>query len=266
MTVKLFGKHNAASPEEYSAQPEAPLSEPTDRKDGKLVLDIEGELEARPREEMPALKGATNTLPVAETAALAEQSPAAEAPVPEEAAEAPAPAAEAPAEESPVAEPPAAEASPAESPAAEENTEAPAEEQGAEEKPLASVSYASVAAAVETAAKEPTGRYARDAVDDEQLLAELYALIGEPDKRNRPAPVRDAGAEQRAPSRPAPRPVSRITPQDLQAAPEEFEELQEDESVGVPGWLKGSFLLLISLLLTAMTFYAVASDVLGEIF
>jgi hypothetical protein len=40
----------------------------------------------------------------------------------------------------------------------------------------------------------------------------------------------------------------------------------EDDEVGVPGWLKGAFLLLIALLLSAMTFYAVATDVIGKVF
>ncbi len=40
----------------------------------------------------------------------------------------------------------------------------------------------------------------------------------------------------------------------------------EADTLGVPGWLKGAFILLLSLLLCAMTFYAVASDVIGEIF
>ena len=57
-----------------------------------------------------------------------------------------------------------------------------------------------------------------------------------------------------------------LNEEQLQNAPEEFEEVLEDDSTGVPGWLKGVFLLLISLLLSAMTFYAVASDVIGEIF
>ena len=114
------------------------------------------------------------------------------------------------------------------------------------------------------AKKEPTGRFERDAVDDETLLAELYALIGDSNPKKSNAPVEK---ENDAPiqTRPAPRPAVRITPETLQQAPEEYVEVEEDTS-GVPGWLKGVFILLISLLLSAMTFYAVASDVIGKIF
>lgn len=125
---------------------------------------------------------------------------------------------------------------------------------------LASVSYESVAKAVESAQKEPTGRFNRDAIDDETLLSELYALIGGPSKAQSPAPeaVKPAPAPQK--------PAARITPETLQALPEEPEELAEEDSFGNPGWLKGVFILLISLLLSAMTCYAVASDVIGKIF
>ena len=125
---------------------------------------------------------------------------------------------------------------------------------------LASVSYESVAKAVESAQKEPTGRFNRDAIDDETLLSELYALIGGPSKAQSPAPeaVKPAPAPQK--------PAARITPETLQALPEEPEELAEEDSFGNPGWLKGVFILLISLVLSAMTCYAVASDVIGKIF
>ncbi|MBR6118814.1 MAG: hypothetical protein IKQ04_00665 [Oscillospiraceae bacterium] len=125
---------------------------------------------------------------------------------------------------------------------------------------LASVSYESVAKAVESAQKEPTGRFSRDAIDDETLLSELYALIGGPSKAESPAPeaVKPAPAPQK--------PAARITPETLQALPEEPEELAEEDSFGNPGWLKGVFILLISLVLSAMTCYAVASDVIGKIF
>ena len=43
-------------------------------------------------------------------------------------------------------------------------------------------------------------------------------------------------------------------------------EIPEENASGTPGWLKGAFILLISLMLSAMTFYAVASDLLGKIF
>ena len=135
-----------------------------------------------------------------------------------------------------------------------------APEEPAEAEQLASVSYESVAKAMETAQKEPTGRFSRDAIDDETLLSELYALIGGPSKPQSPA------AESVKPA-PAPqKPAARITPETLQALPEEPEELAEEDAVGNPGWLKGVFILLISLLLSAMTCYAVASDVIGKIF
>ena len=129
--------------------------------------------------------------------------------------------------------------------------------------PLAGISYAAMAQAVENAKKEPTGRFARDAVDDETLLAELYALIGDSGKQSIPqtdkSPVKP---EARSTVRPAPR----IKPEDLQMVPEEVVDEIEEDMTGVPGWLKGVFILLLSLLLSAMTFYAVASDVIGEIF
>ena len=58
----------------------------------------------------------------------------------------------------------------------------------------------------------------------------------------------------------------RLTPEALKDVPEEYEDVTEEDGSGVPGWLKGLFILVISLLLGAMTFYAVASDVIGEIF
>ena len=142
-------------------------------------------------------------------------------------------------------------------------SEEPGEQEASGDEALSSVSYQSVAKAVVDAQKEPTGRFSRDAVDDETLLAELYALIGD---GTRVKPIQHS--EETAPEHPAQpvRPVARLTQDDLQAAPEIYEDVQEDDAGGVPGWLKGSFILLISLLLSAMTFYAVASDLLGKIF
>ena len=141
--------------------------------------------------------------------------------------------------------------------------EEPAEDQAEAEQPeqpVNGVSYESVAKAVEQAKKEPTGRFNRDAVDDETLLAELYALIGDGSK-----PKAARNPEEPTSSRPV-RPAARLTQEDLHTAPEVYEDVQEDDAGGVPGWLKGVFILLISLLLSAMTFYAVASDLLGKIF
>ena len=132
-------------------------------------------------------------------------------------------------------------------------------------QPLTGVSFESMAQAVETAKKEPTGRFDRDAVDDETLLAELYALIG--DKRESPKP--DPAPQE--PEKPeirgsVPRPAPRIRPEDLESLDEVESSVIEEDFTGVPGWIKGAFLLLLSLLLSAMTFYAVASDVVGKIF
>ena len=135
-----------------------------------------------------------------------------------------------------------------------------------EEAPLVSLTYESMAEAAEMARKESTGRFSRDAVDDETFLAELYTLIGDGEKPKTEKQTNSAAAT-RKPSAPiTPRPAGRITPEKLQAASEEFEDVLEDDEVGVPGWLKGAFLLLIALLLSAMTFYAVATDVIGKIF
>ena len=44
---------------------------------------------------------------------------------------------------------------------------------------------------------------------------------------------------------------------------EPLEEEDEDEAV-TPGWLKGIFLMLVSLVICGMTCYAVATDVLAR--
>ena len=132
-------------------------------------------------------------------------------------------------------------------------------------QPLTGVSFESMAQAVETAKKEPTGRFDRDAVDDETLLAELYALIG--DKRESPKPVPAPQEPEKPEIRGSvPRPAPRIRPEDLESLDEVESSVIEEDFTGVPGWIKGAFLLLLSLLLSAMTFYAVASDVVGKIF
>ena len=120
-----------------------------------------------------------------------------------------------------------------------------------------------MAQAVVNAKKEPTGRFSRDAIDDDTLLAELYALIGDTTPKKAPVSPEPPAPEAVQPA-PIPRPVTRITQEALQDAPDTV-ELEEDNS-GTPGWLKGAFILLISLLLSAMTLYAVATDVVGKIF
>ena len=283
--MKLFGRDNETNaeeplpeeqPSEGTAEAAAPIADGTT----PFVMSIEGldTLQEEKEDAVAELRGATKTLPgkeqIEEAIEAAEETPAPmeeddNVPEPEPSPEeGPVSEPEAIPEEGPVSEPePASEEKPApetEPASKNEPTPEPRAEEGEEPKAeqLSSVSYASVAQAMVNAKKEPTGRFERDAVDDETLLAELYALIGDKntkkasDTMEAPAPVQ---------TKPAPRPVARITPEALQAAPEEFIEVEEDTS-GVPGWLKGVFILLISLLLSAMTFYAVASDVIGKIF
>ena len=50
------------------------------------------------------------------------------------------------------------------------------------------------------------------------------------------------------------------------AADDDYESEEVEELHGAPGWLKGVFLLLVSLLLGGMTFYAVATDLMGKLF
>ncbi len=147
--------------------------------------------------------------------------------------------------------------------ASEPEKESPNAKPEAVRKPANAISYASMAEAVVNAKKESTGRFSRDAVDDDTLLQELYALIGDGSQ-----PKNAKRGEEHTTPRPVQpvRPAARLTPEDLQAAPEIYEDVLEEDAGGVPGWLKGSFILLISLLLSAMTFYAVASDLLGKIF
>lgn len=296
--MKLFGRNRDNKteekieellPEEQNEAEGPPVADP-----GELVLDIEG-LDAQAAEEtVQSLRGATKILPdkkeIEEAVALtqSEVDKDAEAAV-KEAVEAVEEAAELVEAAEPVeaaehaaaddrselvseSEPEAEKETETEKepeketePEAEKESQAEGEtvpEKEAEAK-LSSVSYASVAQAMVNAKKEPTGRFERDAVDDETLLAELYALIGDSTpKKTVAAAVKEEDPVQ---TRPAPRPAVRITPETLQDAPEEFIEVEED-TAGIPGWLKGVFILLISLLLSAMTFYAVASDVIGKIF
>ncbi len=136
-----------------------------------------------------------------------------------------------------------------------------------EAEPFAAMTYESMAEAAETARKESTGRFSRDAVDDDTFLAELYTLIGDGEKTKTEKTQAAGGPQVRKAAAPTtPRPAGRITPEKLQAASEEYQDVLEDDEVGVPGWLKGAFLLLIALLLSAMTFYAVATDLIGKVF
>ncbi len=162
-----------------------------------------------------------------------------------------------------------------------------------------SVTYASMAEAMEKSGmKSPDApsRKERSAIDDETLLAEIYALMGDAPKL-RPAtapaartpaapaspaapgvPVVPAAAKDRPAPPPArPRPVlpEDANDQEFRPNPARFERetVRQPRPVepiedgrGAPGWLKGIFLLLISTLLSGMTIYAVATDIIGNIF
>lgn len=231
MIVKLFGKNKEAEQIEETPAAEPVAAPAVAEAEEKLVLDIEGLEESADEKIIPALKAETKELPKKEEVLLqdlrADLESEAETPAPVE-------------QEEPKAPP-------------------------SPEEAFSSVTYESVAEVVETAKKEPTGRFNRDAIDDETLLAELYTLIGDSKNTKKAS---SASSQEKPSVKPSPihRPEVRLTPQDLQAAPEEYEELMEDDSVGVPGWLKGVFILLISMLLSAMTFYAVATDVIGKVF
>lgn len=181
-----------------------------------------------------------------------------------------------------------------------ENTESAEETeiaQSREEIPTPSVTYASMAEAIEQSGKksaDPTTRRQGRDIDDETLLAEIYALMGEtPRKRTEQttfsttsipdvgaAPVSDRPAPEAQPA-PMPRPAANPTPAaadpTYRPAPVVYggqesaptvraSEPIELESGGVPGWVKGIFLFLISLLLSGMTFYAIATDLFGKVF
>ena len=126
-----------------------------------------------------------------------------------------------------------------------------------------------------------TERKTRAPIDDETLLAELYALIGEtPRSRAAAQAVRmqNAKAQPYAAQEPAhvdiaPQQTPQVAaatqsmePEDAYVRTPQSAELAVEEPSGAPGWIKGMFLLLISLLLGGMTFYAVATDVVGNLF
>ena len=267
----------------------------------KLVLDIEGLKAEAEQISIPELKADPDVLPERrEVEAAPESNPEAEEPAEPEPAERPFPEIElAPTEilipesdAEPAAETESEPAAEAESePAAEAESE-PAAEPAKDEEQLLSeqieavlagqefdgnaadskvsaLTYESVAEAVETAKREPTGRFNRDAIDDETLLSELYTLIGSTRKGAGVSRAAAPGFDEAAVvPQPAPMEGSMpsLTVEELQTAPEEYEELPEDDSSELPGWIKGALLLLISLLMSAMTFYGVASDLLGKVF
>ena len=154
------------------------------------------------------------------------------------------------------------------------------EEEKPEDEPLPAVTFEDVAEAI-GASKDKT---ARTPIDDDTLLAEIYALIGEPAKRRTPAPGPAKPETAETPETPDAEILTEQKPplRDIAAAPagetpqapvhidsgSPYDEIDyiEQEEAGAPGWLKGAFLLLLSLLLGGMTLYAVASDVIGKIF
>lgn len=242
----------------------------------QFVMNIEGLGSNPPAPEQPILTGATKSLPdqdallLQELHTILEESPAETAP-----AEAPgAPAAEsgaaavveaavaaaAKATEAAPAEPtPAAESAPSQEPASAEET-LRAEE--AEEEQEAPTDPAEQPKPTEERAAEA----GQEKPDDDALLAELYALIGDGDRaRSAAHPAAPGSARPAQPVHPEPE-HARITQEDLQFAPLEEDLELEADGTGVPGWLKGLFLLLVSLALGGMTLYTVAADVLGKVF
>ena len=310
--MSLFKKSQPKKPEEApEASVPAELEEPVSAAGGPLVLNIEGMAsspepaapkltieEADEDPKRPLQNDAEGGSPAPEEAVPAAPDAGGEQPLTvllesENAGQPAAPAETAP--ETPAA--PAAAQEELPTPASEEGQTpaappaAPSEPDGPEtDKPLAAVTYEEVAEAIAARrdqGKEPT--LTRSAIDDETLLAEIYALIGGPD-RSSPAP--EAGKKE-APlsskgSVPSDEPVSEEpkpaeappTPEAVQTPAEEpqqpvhisagepdaFAERSEEDAGGTPGWVKGLFLLLISMLLSGMTLYAVATDLIGKLF
>ena len=308
--MSRFRKSQPKKPEEApKTSVPAELEEAVSAAGEPLVLNIEG-LEQTPEPAAPKL-----TIEEVDEApkrplqnGTGEDSPAPEAGTPGAAAEklpltvvlesenAGQPAA--PAEAAPEAsEAPAAATEELPTPASEEGETpaappaAPSEPDRPEtDKPLAAVTYEEVAEAIAARrdqGKEPT--LTRSAIDDETLLAEIYALIGGPDqsgpapeagKKEAPLsskgsvpsdePVSEEPKPAEAPATPEAVPTPVEEPQQpvhiSAGEPDAFAERSEEDAGGVPGWVKGLFLLLISMLLSGMTLYAVATDLIGKLF
>ena len=309
--MKLFGKIHH-EPEQETLPAEQPAEEK------QLVLSFDGDEALTPKEDAPELSvkhGATGTLPDREAiqravARTAEEEKPKE-PVNLENVQLAMEEAIRAVNEKP-------ELPEVELPDHSDRPEAPAET-----TQTPSVTYASMAEAMEKSGmKSPNAasRKQRSAIDDETLLAEIYALMGESPKQRKAEPTAKpepaAKPEPTAKPEPAanPEPVAKPEPvvrpeavlqtpaaanpgpddleitipgrskpretgaaeepafrpdpasfdRDLPRQPRPVEQL-EDRS-GAPGWLKGVFLLLISALLSGMTVYAVATDVIGNIF
>ena len=266
---------------------------------GEALPELEEKAEAAVEEDVPEeledtkiFRGLSRNAEAAEESAEAAEPKAAEEP---EAAEAPQEleddedAGEPEAAEEPEDPEAAAEADEAHtlSPAPELEPAKPRQAKPAEgmakRETLTSVTYESVAKAMEESKEPDAGknrRSVRSAIDDETLLAELYALMGEsPKKQEQPQPIqsvrqelKQANEQQARRSEPAVQTRASETVErpglENEALPEPagYEDAEEvEETGGVSGWVKGLFLLIISLLLTGMTIYAVAADLFGKI-
>ncbi|MBQ1589338.1 MAG: hypothetical protein II106_01320, partial [Oscillospiraceae bacterium] len=116
----------------------------------------------------------------------------------------------------------------------------------------------------EPAAKPEPAAEPEPVVRPEAVLQTPAAANPGPDDLEITIPGRSKPRETGAAEEPAFRPDPASFDRDLPRQPRPVEQL-EDRS-GAPGWLKGVFLLLISALLSGMTVYAVATDVIGNIF
>ncbi len=125
-----------------------------------------------------------------------------------------------------------------------EAPETPAEP--APEAPVAAEQPEAPAAEPKRTSSDPLIR-TKNPIDDDELLRELYALMGDTPK---------------VPDSTQSRPDHRDSAPEL-TVDEPLEEEDEDEAV-TPGWLKGIFLMLVSLVICGMTCYAVATDVLAR--
>ena len=297
--MKLFGKiHHEAEQETLPAEQPA--------EEQQLVLSFDGDEALTPKEDAPELSvkhGATGTLPdreaIQRAVARAAEEEKPKEPVNLENVQLAVEEAIRAVNEKP------------ELPEVELPDQSDRPDPPAETTQTPSVTYASMAEAMEKSGmKSPdaASRKQRSAIDDETLLAEIYALMGESPKQRKgepaakpesaakaepaaePEPVvrpeavlqtpaaanpgpddleitipgRSKPRETGAAEEPAFRPDPASFDRDLPRQPRPVEQL-EDRS-GAPGWLKGVFLLLISALLSGMTVYAVATDVIGNIF
>ena len=262
-------------------QPETEIPEtPVSGEPAAETPAAEETAEPEPVPEAPAPEG--SEAPAAEEAP--EEAPAEEpagepaGETPEEAKEEPEDAAEAEAAPEAAGTEEAPEAQEAEETADEVKTWPPVDPEASkmdkilEKDTLTRVSYASVAEAALSKQADPNKK-TRAPIDDETLLAELYALMGDAPKkpaqateqklRGAQAAAEKAPAGGRAAAEEAARRHAIV---DVERPDTQTELEAEEEIGGAPGWLKGAFLLLLSLLLGGMTFYAIATDLFGKLF